>query len=58
MEIIVVTTIIALVLVFLAAHTLPDAERAQRPQRLTVADIQARLAAEPPRPYVPISKGW
>ncbi|MFE3796501.1 hypothetical protein [Nocardia tengchongensis] len=26
--------------------------------RLTVADIQARLAAEPPRIYVPISRGW
>ncbi|MFE2955463.1 hypothetical protein [Nocardia tengchongensis] len=25
---------------------------------LTVADIQARLAAEPPRTYVPISRGW
>ncbi|WP_230464099.1 hypothetical protein, partial [Nocardia seriolae] len=47
-----------LVLVFLAAHSLPDAERTRRPKRLTVADIQARLAAEPPRPYVPISRGW
>lgn len=26
--------------------------------RLTVADIQQRLAAEPPRTYVPISRGW
>ncbi|WP_162958411.1 hypothetical protein [Nocardia yunnanensis] len=26
--------------------------------RLTVADIQARLAAEPPRTYIPISRGW
>ena len=58
MEIIVAATIIALVLVFLAAHTLSDAERTQRPKRLTVADIQARLAAEPPRTYVPISRGW
>ncbi|MCU1642558.1 MAG: hypothetical protein JWN03_2833 [Nocardia sp.] len=58
MEIIVVATIIALVLFFLAAHALPDAERSQRPKRLTVADIQARLAAEPLRPYVPISRGW
>ncbi|WP_330178741.1 hypothetical protein OHB26_19670 [Nocardia sp. NBC_01503] len=57
MEIIVVATLIALVLVFLAAHALPDAERTRRPKRLTVADIQARLAAEPPRPYVPISRG-
>ncbi|WP_162958139.1 hypothetical protein [Nocardia yunnanensis] len=56
MEIIVVATIIALVL--LAAHALPNAERSQRPMRLTVADIHARLAAEPPRPYVPISRGW
>lgn len=58
MEIIVVATIVALVLVFLAAHALPYAERSQRPKRLTVADIQARLATEPPRPYVPISRGW
>lgn len=58
MEIIVVATIIALVLVFLAAHALPYAERTQRPGRLTVADIQARLAAEQPRRYVPISRGW
>ncbi|MEC3916241.1 hypothetical protein [Nocardia sp. CDC160] len=58
MEIIVVATLIALLLFFLAAHTLPDAERTQRPKRLTVADIQARLAAEPPRPFVPISRGW
>ncbi|MFC9434782.1 hypothetical protein [Nocardia sp. NPDC057030] len=33
----------ALVLVFLAAHALPNAERTQR---LTVADIQAHLAAD------------
>ncbi|MEU1206387.1 hypothetical protein [Nocardia sp. NPDC005825] len=26
--------------------------------RLTVADIQARLAMEPPRTYTPISRGW
>ncbi|MEV6772977.1 hypothetical protein AB0N05_30510 [Nocardia sp. NPDC051030] len=26
--------------------------------RLTVADIQARLAAEPPRTYVPVSRRW
>ncbi len=58
MEIIVAATIIALVLVFQAAHALPDAERSQRPKRLTVADIQARLAAEPPHPYVPISRRW
>ncbi|MFE3027625.1 hypothetical protein [Nocardia tengchongensis] len=26
--------------------------------QLTVADIQARLAAEPPRTYTRISRGW
>ncbi|MFE3798668.1 hypothetical protein [Nocardia tengchongensis] len=58
MEIIVVATIIALVLFFLSAHALPDVERTQRPRRLTVAEIQARLAAEQPRAYAPISRGW
>ncbi|QLY32429.1 hypothetical protein H0264_09330 [Nocardia huaxiensis] len=58
MEIIVAATTVALVLVFLAAHTLPEAERTHRPKRPTVADVQTRLAAEPPRPYVPISRGW
>ncbi|MEV6772046.1 hypothetical protein AB0N05_25810 [Nocardia sp. NPDC051030] len=56
MEIIVAATTIALVLFFLAAHALPDTERTQRQKQLTVAGIQARLAAEPPRTYVPISR--
>ncbi|MFE3759554.1 hypothetical protein ACFXO9_35075 [Nocardia tengchongensis] len=58
MEIIVVATIIALVLFFLGARALPGAERTQRPSRVTVAEIQARLAAEQPRTYIPISRGW
>ncbi|MGV9409819.1 hypothetical protein ACWDOP_07895 [Nocardia sp. NPDC003693] len=54
MEIIVVATVIALVLVSLRSRALPDTDRAHRSKRLTVAGIQAGLAAESARNYVPV----
>ncbi|WP_040812058.1 hypothetical protein [Nocardia concava] len=63
MTIILVATLIPLLL-FIAAVLgrvadggVTDNARHMKP-RLTVADIQARLAAEPPHTYVPISRGW
>ncbi|MBF6060469.1 hypothetical protein IU500_06710 [Nocardia terpenica] len=63
MTIILVTTLISLLLFVTAVvgrvadHGVSDNTRHMKP-RLTVADIQARLAAEPPHTYVPISRGW
>ncbi|MCU1640933.1 MAG: hypothetical protein JWN03_1208 [Nocardia sp.] len=58
MEIIVAITITALVLLGIARVALPSSGRHDQPKRLTVTDIQARIAAEPPRAYVPIRRGW
>ncbi|WP_458686931.1 hypothetical protein [Nocardia tengchongensis] len=58
MGIILATTVISLVLFIAAvAGRVVDGTR-QVSHPLTVADIQARLAAEPPRTYHPISRGW
>ncbi|MFE5284547.1 hypothetical protein ACFRAQ_06200 [Nocardia sp. NPDC056611] len=57
MDIILALTLVSL-LVFAAATTGHILGNVDRPAtRLTVADIQARLAAEPPRTHVPISRG-
>lgn len=58
MEIIVAAIALALVLILVCAHTFPSADRVPRKPRLTVADIQARLAAESPRDHIPASHGW
>lgn len=57
MAIIMAAAIIALALFLLPCRALLDADRNHQPNRLTVADIQARLAAETPRIHVPISRG-
>ncbi|MVU76017.1 hypothetical protein GPX89_02015 [Nocardia sp. ET3-3] len=58
MDIILATTLASLLLfVAILAGRIVDARWHTTP-RLTVADIQKRLAAEPPRTYVPISRGW
>ncbi|WP_156161765.1 hypothetical protein [Nocardia vulneris] len=58
MTIILVATLISLLLFVTALlGRVADSPRHTSP-RLTVADIQARLAAESPRTYVPISRGW
>ncbi|MEV6769273.1 hypothetical protein AB0N05_11685 [Nocardia sp. NPDC051030] len=57
MDILLAITLVSLV-TFAAAVTgrmLPYADHPAT--RLTVADIQARLAAEPPRTYAPVSRG-
>lgn len=57
MDIILAIMLVSLV-VFAAAVIGRILEDIDRPEtRLTVADIQARLAAEPPRTYIPISRG-
>ncbi|MFE4714821.1 hypothetical protein ACFRAM_28705 [Paenibacillus sp. NPDC056722] len=56
MGIILAMTLTALVLVALAMRVTDNPPRTE--SKLTVAAIQARLAAEPPRTYVPISRGW
>ncbi|MFE3054068.1 hypothetical protein [Nocardia sp. NPDC059239] len=57
MDILLAITLVSLV-VFAAAVTGRILQDSDRPAtRLTVADIQARLAAEPPRTYIPISRG-
>ncbi|MFE2998645.1 hypothetical protein ACFXG4_27040 [Nocardia sp. NPDC059246] len=58
MGIILVIALAALVLIAPATLVVPSDEYIARLNRLTVSDIQARLAAEPPRTYVPISRGW
>ncbi|MFE3190655.1 hypothetical protein ACFXHA_16705 [Nocardia sp. NPDC059240] len=56
---IIVAITVASLLSFAAAlvSRIADADRHTN-SRLTVADIQARLAAEPTRTYVPISRRW
>ncbi|WP_162958592.1 hypothetical protein [Nocardia yunnanensis] len=56
MTIILVATLISLLLLAAVGRAVDGPS--QTDPRLTVADIQARLAAEPPRTYVPISRGW
>lgn len=56
MEIIVVVTATALVLFLFIARALPSADRTRPSRRLTVADIQARLAAESPGLRVPLGR--
>ncbi|ATL69819.1 hypothetical protein CRH09_30285 [Nocardia terpenica] len=57
MDILLAITLVSLV-VFVAAATGRLLAGSDDPApRLTVADIQARLAGEPPRSYVPISRG-
>ncbi|WP_433563204.1 hypothetical protein ACQP1O_38385 [Nocardia sp. CA-151230] len=57
MDILLAITLVSL-LVFAAAATGRALTSSGCPAaRLTVADIQARLAAEPPPIYVPISRG-
>ncbi|MFE3196284.1 hypothetical protein ACFXHA_45315 [Nocardia sp. NPDC059240] len=58
MEMILAITLTSLLL-FVAAVVarVVDIARSSQPT-LTVADIKTRLAAEPPRTYVPISRGW
>ncbi|MTE16093.1 hypothetical protein [Nocardia aurantiaca] len=58
MAIILVATLISLLLIFATMRAYAvDLEHETEP-KLTVADIQARLAKEPPRKYVPLSRGW
>ncbi|WP_405497499.1 hypothetical protein [Nocardia sp. NBC_00511] len=63
MDIILAIALVSLA-VFVAAITgrlIADVRRSEldgATLRLTVADIQARLAAEYPRTYVPISRRW
>ncbi|WP_459955187.1 hypothetical protein [Nocardia sp. IFM 10818] len=58
MEIILVITLVALLLTaaIVVGHAV-DSTRDAVP-KLTVADIQARLAAEPPRRYAPVARRW
>ncbi|WP_157184647.1 hypothetical protein [Nocardia niigatensis] len=56
MDILLAITLVSLV-IFVAATGRLLAGSDGPATRLTVADIQARLAAEPPRSYVPISRG-
>ncbi|MFJ9370520.1 hypothetical protein ACIRRA_39700 [Nocardia sp. NPDC101769] len=55
--IILVFTLAALVFAGAATLVVPSDEHIRRQNKLTVSEIRARLAAEPPRTYVPISRG-
>ncbi|WP_162958519.1 hypothetical protein [Nocardia yunnanensis] len=58
MGIILAITLISLLL-FVTTVAIRAVEAWRHPAaKLTVAAIKARLDAEPPRTYVPISRGW